>query len=276
MAAGEREIKPVRILMLGDVVGRPGRKVLQEHLPRLKEEFKLDLIVVNAENAANGSGLTPKVANQIFDMGADILTTGNHVWHYKELINEIQEMRRVLRPANFPPGAPGHGHGIVTTKSGVKVGVINLIGRVFMHDADCPFRAADSYLDRIQGACDIVLVDMHAEATSEKCAMGVYLDGRVTAVVGTHTHIPTADNRVTQKGTGTMTDLGMCGCYIDSIIGVVPDSVVNRFITGMPSRFTPQEGPAMLCGAVITADANTGRCLEIIPVRRGEGLSPTP
>ncbi|MEG3639476.1 TIGR00282 family metallophosphoesterase [Magnetococcus sp. PR-3] len=266
----------VRILMLGDIVGRPGRKVVQDHLAGLKKELDLDMVVANAENATNGNGLTPKHANQIFDMGVDLLTTGNHVWHYKELSAEIQQMRRVLRPANYPPAAPGHGHGIVTTKSGVKVGVINLIGRVFMNDVDCPFRAADSLLDRIRQECDIILVDMHAEATSEKQAMAVYLDGRITAMVGTHTHIPTADYRIMPGGSGMQTDMGMCGVYVNSIIGVKPEAIIDRYLSAMPARHTIQEGSAMLCGTVITAEAKNGRCVDIQPVRRGDGLSPTP
>ncbi|ABK43021.1 metallophosphoesterase [Magnetococcus marinus MC-1] len=276
MSVAAKGAGQVRILILGDIVGRPGRNVVNEHLADLKKELELDLVVANAENATNGNGLTPKTADQLFNMGIDLITTGNHVWHYSELIDEIQQLRRVLRPANYPPGAPGHGHGIVTTRSGIKVGVINLIGRVFMNDVDCPFRAADALLDKIHRECDIILVDMHAEATSEKLALGIYLDGRVTAVVGTHTHVPTADHRVMPGGTGLQSDLGMCGVYINSVIGVKPESVVNRFVNGMPARHVTQEGPAMLCGALITAEAKNGRCVDIQPVRRGVGLTPAP
>ncbi|MEO5344923.1 MAG: YmdB family metallophosphoesterase [Magnetococcus sp. YQC-9] len=234
-----------------------------------------DFVIANGENAASGVGITPEVAGELYKAGVDVITTGNHVWrHLKEIAPFMEDRRTLLRPLNYPPGVPGRGYGIFVTPGGVRIGVVNLLGRVFMEDLDCPFRTVDALLDtiRLGRDADLLIVDMHAEASSEKMALGWHLDGRVTAVVGTHTHVPTADHRLLKQGTGFVTDVGMTGCY-DSIIGMRIDTVMPKFLTKLPTRFEPAGGEAMLCGVLIRADAVTGRCLEMVPVRVGEGLS---
>ena len=219
----------MNILMIGDVIGRPGRKAAAGLLPSLREELKLDLVIANGENAAAGRGLTPGTAQELFDAGVDVLTSGNHIWDQKEILTIIDKESAILRPANYPPSAPGRG---VLTQKGVTV--LNLQGRTFMVEIDDPFRAADAALESLDENA-IVFVDMHAEATSEKQAMGRYLDGRVSAVVGTHTHVPTADARILPGGTAYVTDVGMVG-PMESIIGNDIESVLRRFTTGMPTR----------------------------------------
>ncbi|MBF0438386.1 MAG: TIGR00282 family metallophosphoesterase [Magnetococcales bacterium] len=262
------------VLLIGDVFGRPGRRAVARHLADLKASCGADFVIANGENAAAGVGITPDVAAELFKAGVDVITTGNHVWRHKEILSTIESQKRILRPLNYPPGTPGAGYGVFQSANGVRVGVMNLLGRVFMESLDCPFRAADAILDAnpLGREVDLWIVDMHAEASSEKIAMGFYLDGRVTAVLGTHTHIPTADHRILKQGTGFITDVGMTGCY-DSIIGMRVDSVMPKFLSKMPTRFEPAMGDAMVCGAVIKADRNTGRCLAIAPVRVGTGLS---
>ncbi|GAB0057712.1 2',3'-cyclic-nucleotide 2'-phosphodiesterase [Candidatus Magnetaquicoccaceae bacterium FCR-1] len=263
------------VLLIGDVFGRPGRSAVARHLPEIKALSGADFVIANGENAAAGVGITPEVAGELFKAGVDVITTGNHVWrHVKEIAPFMEERKTLLRPLNYPPGAPGRGFGIYPTAGGTRIGVMNLQGRVFMEDLDCPFRSADAVLDiaRLGRDADLWIVDLHAEASSEKMAMALHLDGRVTAVVGTHTHVPTADHRVLKQGTGFITDVGMTGCY-DSIIGMRADTVMPKFVTKMPTRFEPAGGEAMLCGVLIRADAVTGRCQEMIPVRVGEGLS---
>jgi len=254
----------VRILIIGDIFGRPGRHIVRDHLADIVAQRRIDLVVANAENAAAGFGLTPAIAEELLATGIEVLTTGNHIWDKKEIIEYLQSpngsARRVLRPANYPAGTPGTGLYEGTTRGGVPYAVLNLQGRVFMGSNDDPFRTADALLKTVQAK--VVLVDMHAEATSEKLAMGWYLDGRVTAVVGTHTHVPTADERVLPGGTAYLTDLGMTGPY-DSIIGVQKEQVLQRFLSSMPARFEPATENVWLCAALIECDPTSGRAASI-------------
>ncbi|MBF0187745.1 MAG: TIGR00282 family metallophosphoesterase [Magnetococcales bacterium] len=263
----------VSVLMVGDVCGRSGRKCLKRFLPGLRERLNLDCIVVNGENASGGIGITGKVADEIFASGVDVITSGNHIWRYREIISTLESTTRLIRPQNYPPGTPGHGFTVFPTASGVRIGVMNLLGRIFMDPVDCPFRAADQILERAElgRAADMWLVDFHAEATSEKAAMASHLNGRVSAVVGTHTHVPTADHRILSNGTGFMTDLGMTGC-IDSVIGMTVESVLPTMTTRMPNRFQTADGEGSLSGVRLTVEVKTGRCREIQPVRCGPWL----
>ncbi|HKS71794.1 MAG TPA: TIGR00282 family metallophosphoesterase [Terriglobales bacterium] len=257
----------MRILFIGDIFGRPGRNIVKDRLPELVQRYSVDLIIANGENSAAGFGITPGLAEDLFDLGIDVITTGNHVWDKREIIdyfqmadgNEHSPARRVLRPANYPAGMPGWGS-YQGQKKGVPYAVMNLQGRVFMASNDDPFRTADGLLKNI--AAKIVFVDVHAEATSEKISLGWYLDGRVTALVGTHTHIPTADERVLPGGTAYITDVGMTGPY-DSVIGVKKELVVEKFLNGMPVRFEPASGDVRLCAVVVDADEATGKARSI-------------
>ncbi|MEO5330917.1 MAG: TIGR00282 family metallophosphoesterase [Magnetococcus sp. YQC-5] len=274
MSHSSKQARQIVVVLIGDIFGRPGRRAIVRHLAAIKAKCQVDFVIANGENAAAGVGVTPEVAEELFKAGVDVMTTGNHIWRHKEIHAIIGDQKRLLRPLNFPPGTPGRGYGVFQSANGVRVGVMNLQGRVFMDALDCPFRAADQLLDtvRLGRDADLWIVDMHAEASSEKMAMGLHLDGRVTAVVGTHTHIPTADHRILHKGTGFITDVGMTGCY-DSIIGMRPDTVMPKILYKMPTRFEPATGEAMLCGVVIKADGVTGRCLSMTPLRVGTGLS---
>ena len=255
----------MNILMVGDVYGEPGRQAVAKLVPRLRQEHAIDFCVVNIENAAAGFGVTPAIAKQAFESGADVLTSGNHIWDKREIVEYITKENLLLRPANFPAGTPGVGH--VTVKTGPhKVAVLNLMGRVFMLPIDCPFRKADELLPELRKDTPIIIVDMHAEATSESQAMGWHLDGRVSAVVGTHRHVQTADERVLPQGTAYITDLGMTG-PTDSVIGVDKDLALDRFISQMPNRFEPAKGPVALHGALIKVDPETGRGLSIERLR---------
>ena len=272
----------MRIGFFGDVVGRTGREALLAALPGLIEELALDFTVVNGENAAHGFGITPDIADALFAAGADCVTTGNHAWDQRIILGYLPNEARLLRPANYPQGTPGSGAAVYEArKGGGRVLVVNLMGRLFMDALDDPFQAIDRELANHRmgsaGGGDVaaVLVDMHAEATSEKMAMGHYLDGRVSAVIGTHTHIPTADAQLLPGGTAYQTDAGMCGDY-DSVIGMQKDIAVTRFHKRGPGeRMTPSEGPATLCGSVIDVDPATGLAREIRPFRRGGRLAPT-
>jgi len=256
----------MKILMVGDVFGEPGRAAVKKLLPKLRQQHAIDLVVVNVENAAAGFGVTPQIAREVLDQGADVMTSGNHIWDKKEIVEYITKENLLLRPANFPAGTPGVGH--VTVKAGPhRVAVVNLMGRVFMSAIDCPFRKADEILNELTKETRVVLVDMHAEATSESVAMGWYLDGRVSAVVGTHRHVQTADERVLPGGTAYITDLGMTG-PIDSVIGADKDLILQRFLTQMPVRFEAAKGPAALHGVVITVDPETGRASDIVRIRQ--------
>ena len=258
----------MRILFIGDIFGRPGRSLVHSELRRLVEENDAELVIANGENAAAGFGITPALADDLLSLGIHVITTGNHVWDKRELIEYFQlgvtsfkdNARRVLRPANYPAGTPGWGVYEGQTGLGTRYAVINLQGRVFMADNDDPFRTADRLLEQIEAK--VIFVDMHAEATSEKIALGWYLDGRVTAVVGTHTHVPTADERVLPGGTAYITDVGMTGPY-DGVIGVQKELVLQRFLTQMPARWEPAKGDPRLCGVVIDCDSGTGRARSI-------------
>jgi len=253
----------MNILMIGDVIGKPGRKAVAGLLPSLREELELDLVIANGENAAAGRGLTPSTAQELFDAGVDVLTSGNHIWDQKEILTIIGKESAILRPANYPPLAPGRG---VLTQKGVMV--LNLQGRTFMPEIDDPFRAADAALEGIDEKA-IIFVDMHAEATSEKQAMGRYLEGRVSAVVGTHTHVPTADARILPGGTAYLTDVGMVGPR-ESIIGCDIESVLRRFTTGMPTRLPVADhgGPVQFNSVLVEVDPSTGKAQRIERVDR--------
>ena len=266
----------MNILFVGDIFGSAGRRIVREHIGHVREVHNVELTIVNAENAAGGFGLTPQIAEDLFDLGADVLTMGNHVWDKKELIDYISSPkpesaesrpRRVIRPANFAPGAPGYGVFEGTTTSGVEYAVMQLQGRVFMTPIDDPFRAADALVAGIKAK--VIVVDFHAEATSEKVALGWYLDGRVTAVLGTHTHIPTADERILLNGTAYQTDVGMSGPY-DSVIGVEKDLVLHRFLSGMPGKFEAAKGNPKMCATLVTCDPATGRASHIQRIMLGE------
>jgi len=253
--------RSLTVLCVGDVFGEPGRRALRALLPGLKKRYDADLAVVNVENAAAGYGVLPQMCRDFRDWGADVMTSGNHIWDKKEIIEYIARDNLLLRPANFPPGVPGVGS--VVVKAGPhKVGVLNLMGRVFLPQIDCPFRKADEEVARLREETPVIVVDMHCEATSESQAMGWHLDGRVSAVVGTHRHVQTADERLLPKGTAYITDLGMTG-PTDSVIGADPEIALRRFLTGMSARFEPAKGPAALSGVVIRIEPDTGRGLGI-------------
>ncbi|HJZ67066.1 MAG TPA: TIGR00282 family metallophosphoesterase, partial [Blastocatellia bacterium] len=239
----------MNVIIIGDIVGKPGRKILTATLKRLREQHEAEFVIANVENAAEGAGLVPKVGDEILAAGVDVMTSGNHIFDKKEVIPYIESQPRLLRPANYAPDAPGRGVWIGSTASGTPVAVINVQGRVFMPPTDCPFRTADRLLAEIGNRARVIIVDHHAEATSEKQAMGRYLDGRVSAVVGTHTHVQTADEQILAGGTAYITDLGMTGPY-DSVIGVEAQLVITRFVRGMPSRYHPATGGPELRGAV--------------------------
>jgi metallophosphoesterase (TIGR00282 family) len=263
----------MRILFIGDIFGKPGRTIVRESFKRLVADYKPDLILANGENSAGGFGITPPLAEELFDLGIDVITTGNHIWDKQEIVdyytmadgNPHSPARKVLRPANYAAGLPGWGV-YEGEKKGVPYAVINLQGRVFMASNDDPFRVADKLLSGIKAK--VIFVDLHAEATSEKISLGWYLDGRVTALVGTHTHIPTADERVLPKGTAYITDVGMTGPY-DSVIGVKKELVIGRFLNNMPVRFEAATGDVRLCGVVVDCDETTGlaRNIERIMVK---------
>jgi metallophosphoesterase (TIGR00282 family) len=257
----------LKILFIGDIFGKPGRTIVRERLKELVRENSADLIIANGENSAAGFGITPPLADELFELGVDVITTGNHVWDKREIIDYFEAAngdrhspaRRILRPANYAPDLPGWGF-YEGSKNGVAYAVINLQGRVFMASNDDPFRKADEILKTIKAR--VIFVDFHAEATSEKIALGWYLDGRVTAVVGTHTHVPTADQVVLPQGTAYITDVGMSGPY-DGVIGVQRDLVLGKFLNNMPVRFEPATGDVRLCGVVVDCDENSGRAREI-------------
>ena len=261
----------MKIAIFGDIVGRSGRIALLEQLPRLRRRLALDFIIVNAENAAGGFGVTRRICEELFEVGADVLTTGNHAFDQRDEIDVYNDEHRLLRPLNFPAHNPGRGAGLYLSSNGANVMVIHAQGQVGMHPCDDPFAAVDNAIsDAALGReADAIIVDFHAEATSEKNAMGHFLDGRVTAIIGTHTHIPTADDHILPGGTAYMTDLGMCGDY-DSVIGMEKSEPLNRFVTKMPSgRFAPAAGEATVCGVMIETDAKTGLAVSIHPLRVG-------
>ena len=272
----------MRILFCGDIVGRSGREVVIQNVPRLRQELDLDFVIANGENAAAGFGITVELSKEIYAGGVDAITTGNHVWDQRQAIGQIAADPKMLRPANFPAGTPGQGAGVFPARGGRKVLVMNLMGRLFMDALDCPFQAAERELrnhrlgapGKSGGTVDAILVDMHAEATSEKMSMGHFLDGRVSAVVGSHSHIPTADALVMPRGTGYQTDAGMCGDY-DSVIGMAKQEAMMRFVRKMPAdKLIVADGPATLCAIFIETDDKSGLAKRIAPVRLGGKLQP--
>jgi 2',3'-cyclic-nucleotide 2'-phosphodiesterase len=267
----------MRVLFLGDVVGRSGRRAVIEQLPRLRERYALNFVIVNAENAAGGFGITEPILMELLDAGADAVTTGNHVFDQREALVFIERQERLLRPLNFPPGTPGRGTGLYKAKNGADVLVINAQGRVFMGDLDDPFRAVERELDAcgLKAGADAIIVDFHAEATSEKEAMGFFVDGRASALIGTHTHVPTADEQILPSGTGYISDAGMCGDFA-SVLGMEKEEPLQRFLTKIPSaRFSPSQGEATLCGVALDIDDATGLARAIAPLRLGGRLSQT-
>jgi len=252
----------IRLLFIGDIVGRPGRDLVRRGVAALREYHQIDLVIANAENAAAGFGITRELGEQILDAGVDVMTSGNHIWDKKEAIDYIGIEPRLLRPLNFPEGVPGNGSYVARTENGVSVGVINAMGRVFMLNIDDPFARVLQEIDKVKQRARIVFVDFHAEATSEKIAMGWHLDGKVTAVVGTHTHVQTADDRILPKGTGYLTDVGMTGPH-DSVIGVEVEAALGRFRNAMPARFETATGNPRLNAVIIEADENTGLATEM-------------
>jgi len=266
----------MRILFCGDLVGRSGRNAAIEMLPRLRRDMSLDFVVVNGENAAGGFGITEQICNQLYEAGVDVVTTGNHVWDQKGTLVFIKQHPRLLRPENFPVGTPGNGHGTFKTADGRRVMVINLMGRLFMDALDDPFAVIAERLAtcKLGSDADAILVDFHGEATSEKMAMGHFLDGKVSIVVGTHTHVPTADAHVLSGGTAYMTDAGMCGDY-DSVIGMQKAVPIARFTSKLPTeRMAPADGPATLCGLFVETDDRTGLAKRASAFREGGVLAP--
>jgi 2',3'-cyclic-nucleotide 2'-phosphodiesterase len=242
----------MNILCIGDIVGKPGRDFINTRLPKLIEEYNVDFVVANGENCAHGVGITKKTYDELVYAGIDVITLGNHTWAKKEILEFIEDKVNLIRPANFPINNPGRGYTIVE-KAGKRVGVINLVGRVYMESYDCPFRKVDEILAKIENEVDIIIVDFHAEATSEKLAMGWYLDGKVSAVFGTHTHVQTSDERILPQGTGYITDAGMTGPY-NSILGVDKDIIIKKFITLMPGKFEVAEGMAIFSAILFETD----------------------
>jgi 2',3'-cyclic-nucleotide 2'-phosphodiesterase len=252
----------MRILFVGDIVGSPGRQILKDHLADIVQQRKIDLTFVNCENAASGFGITPRLADELFAAGADVLTGGNHIWDRKEIMEYLPHQPRLLRPANFPQGLPGSGLYVGSMRNDVRYAVLNLQGRTFMAPIDCPFRTAECELARIPRDVKIIVVDMHAETTSEKQAMGWFLDGKVSAVIGTHTHVATSDFRVLANGTAFITDVGMTGPH-DSIIGMTKEPIIQRFLNSLPARFEVAEGDVQMHSVLIDVDETTGRARSI-------------
>jgi len=257
----------MKILFIGDTVGKAGCSIVHHHLKHLQEELAVDLTILNCENAAGGFGVTPKIADGFFDAGIDVLTSGNHIWDKKEIIPYLGKHPRILRPANYPSDNPGRGLAVLKTRAGEDVAVLNLQGRVFMPPTDDPFRVADTELAKVPKHIKVIFVDMHGEATSEKVAMGWYLDGRVSAVVGTHTHIPTADEKILPGGTAFQTDVGMAGPFF-SVIGVIKEDVIRRFLTSISNKFEEASQDAQLNGVFVDVDSETGKARHIERIHR--------
>ncbi|GAB7388331.1 TIGR00282 family metallophosphoesterase [Bacillaceae bacterium] len=255
----------MRILFVGDVVGSTGRQMLQEMLPRLRKKWNPALTIVNGENAAGGRGINRKITNEFFEWGAQVITMGNHVWDNKEIFDFIDEEEKIVRPANFPPGTPGRGYTLVPVKQ-YDVAVVNLQGRTFLPSLECPFRTAEAIVEEVRKKTNLIFVDFHAEATSEKQAMGWFLDGKVSAVIGTHTHVQTGDERILPKGTAYMTDVGMVGAY-DGILGMEKEAVLKKFLTQLPIRFEVEKGRAQLNAVLIDVDEQSGKAEAIQRIR---------
>lgn len=253
---------PVNILFIGDIVGKPGRQAVSRELHRLVDRYNVDVVIANGENASGGFGITAETAKELFACGIHLFTSGNHIWDKKEALEYLKSEVRIIRPANYPEGAPGKGSTIVVSPGGKKIGVINLEGRVFMNSLECPFRSADREIAILSEQTNVILVDFHAEATSEKVSLGWYLDGRVSAVIGTHTHVQTADERVLTSGTAYITDAGMTGAF-DSVIGVRKDEPIHKFLTQLPAKFEVAKKDLRLNGVVLTIDESSGKALSI-------------
>lgn len=267
----------MRLLFLGDIVGRAGRRAAVDAIPRLRKRYDLDFVVINAENAAGGFGITEAIHLELIDAGADAVTLGNHAFDQKDTLVFIERQDRLIRPINFPPGTPGRGAALLKARNGADVLVINAMGRVFMNEIDCPFRALDNELQAcpLKSGADVILIDFHAEATSEKQALGHFLDGRASVIVGTHTHTPTSDERILPGGTAYMSDAGMCGDY-NSVLGMDPGEPISRFLTRLPrERFEPSLGPATVAGLAVEIDDRTGLATRVKSLRLGGVLEPT-
>ncbi|GBD96263.1 MAG TPA: TIGR00282 family metallophosphoesterase [Nitrospirae bacterium] len=252
----------MKILFIGDIVGKSGRKAVRKGLPDLVNKLKIDFVIANVENAAGGFGITKAIGEELLALGIDIMTSGNHIWDKKEAVTYLPKENRLLRPANYPGGVPGEGSIVMSTSAGEKIGVLNLSGRVFMQPLDCPFQAAKREIPALKEQTGIIIVDFHAEATSEKCAIGWFLDGEVSAVIGTHTHVQTADEKILPKGTAFITDVGMTG-PVNSIIGVKKEQIINKFLTQIPVRFETAKGESLLSCAVVEINPKTGMSTSI-------------
>ncbi|MDP8211937.1 MAG: TIGR00282 family metallophosphoesterase [Candidatus Zapsychrus exili] len=261
----------MNILCIGDIVGKPGRLAVEKLLDGIKQEFNIDFVIANAENVAGGAGLTPRIARHLLSLGCDCLTLGDHVWDQKEVEDHLDETDTVIRPANFPEGVPGKGFCIKETSKGIKVGIINLLGRVFIrYNSECPFKALERIVSEIKKETSNIIVDFHAEATSEKVAMGHFSDGRISAIFGTHTHVQTADETVLSGGTAYITDVGMTGPH-DSVIGQQKENIIKRFLTSMPVRFSVARDDIRLNGVVVDIDETTGFARSIVRIQRKTG-----
>lgn len=259
---------PVKVFFIGDIIGKPGRLAVSRELDRLVDRYLLDLVIANGENSAGGFGITAEVALELHRAGVHLLTSGNHVWDKKESLDFVKDVPYLLRPANYPEGTPGVGSTVVTTAGGTKVAVLNLEGRVFMNNLDCPFRTADREINRLREITPVVIVDFHAEATSEKTALGWYLDGRASAVIGTHTHVQTADERILPHGTAYLTDAGMTGSF-DSVIGMRKEEAIEKFLTQLPKRFEVAKKDVRLNGVYLEIDDVSGKALAIERINIG-------
>ncbi len=257
----------MRILFIGDIIGRAGRKCLSTCYLKLKEEFNIDFSIANVENAAGGFGIIPKIADEFLSLGIDVLTSGNHIWNKKEIIEYIETEKRLLRPANYPPDAPGKGTVVVNSENGYKIAVMNLCGRVFMNPLDCPFRVAELKLAKLMKKTNIIILDFHAEATSEKIAMGWFLDGKISAVIGTHTHVQTNDAQILPKGTAYITDVGMTGPF-DSVIGIKKEIILERFINQIPYRLIPANSDPRLSAVLLDIDDKSGKASSIKAIQK--------
>lgn len=257
----------MNIMMIGDICGRPGRYAAAQCIPLLKQEYHVDLIIANGENSAGGVGITSSVLEELLKMNIDMITTGNHIWDKKEVFNFIDQDHPLIRPANYPPGTPGKGYHILQIKDR-KIGIINLAGRTFMPPMDCPFRVADQILSEIKDICDIIIIDFHAEATSEKLALAWYLDGKVSCIAGTHTHIQTADERILPQGTAYISDLGMVGSW-NSILGMDKEPVIKKFLTGLPAKFNvAADHDAIFCAIILQIDMDSNKVNHIIRIQK--------
>lgn len=252
----------MRVLFIGDIVGKVGRMCVKNLLPRIRNNFKLTYVIANGENAAGGFGINEKVARELFGFGIDLITSGNHIWDKKEAVTYLAKEDRVLRPLNYPPGVPGHGSKVLNSSGKPRLGIINLSGRVFMHPLDDPFRMAIDEVDKMKDDVVAIIIDFHAEATSEKIAFGHYLDGKVSAVIGTHTHVQTADEKILGKGTAYITDIGMTG-PANSVIGVETDMIIDRFLTFMPKKFNTAKGDGIFSGVIVDIDEKSGQATAI-------------